>query len=76
MHEFLTTQALLIGYGSVFFSGAFFLWWAPFRIRQLLGWSSLVIWASVLVSFFIPEVGESVLFLLNSGVKALWKTTE
>jgi len=76
MHEFLTNQALLVGYGTAFASLAMLLPLIPDKIRQTLGYTSLVIFASVLVSFFEPGIGQAVLFLLNSGVKALWNLTE
>lgn len=76
MHEFLTTQALLIGYGTAFASMAMLPPLIPDKARQTLGWSSLVIFGSALLSFFEPTIGQAVLFLLNSGVKALWNLTE
>lgn len=76
MHDFLVTQALLIGYGSALFCMALITPWLPFRLKQLFGWSSLVIFGSVVLSFFVPEIGRSVLFVLNNGVKALWSLTE
>lgn len=76
MHEYLTNQALLIGYGTALASMAMLLPLIPDRIRQLLGWSSLIIFGCVLLSFLEPSIGQAVLFLLNNGVKALWSLTE
>lgn len=45
-------------------------------VRLTLGYSSLVLFSTALVGFFVPEVSEQTLHVLNSGVEALWKTTE
>lgn len=76
MHDFLVTQALLIGYGTVFFSLAVLAFFLGSRIRLALGYTSLVIFGSVIISPLEPSIGEGILFLLNNGVKALWEITE
>ncbi len=75
MGEFLTNQAILFGYGTFLFGTAVIGDRLPFRIRQGFGWSSLGLWAIMLVSFVVPELNSLTLLLINSGVEALWKMT-
>jgi len=72
----MADQAILFGYGTVLFCAAVVGDRLPSRMRQVLGWSALALWAVFLLSFFVPELNDLTLFIINSGVKALWELTE
>ena len=71
----MADQAILFGYGAVLFCAAVIGDELPVRLRQVLGWSALALWAVFLLSFFVPELNDLTLFIINSGVKALWELT-